>query len=153
MTLLEKRDALLAEFAHLTDHQQRLNRLIELARARPPLDVAWRTDDRLMTGCLSRLWFISRFQDGCCHFQSDSDSLIVKAIAGLLCDFYSGQTPEEILTVEPTFLAQIGLTQHITPNRRHTLARIRENIRAFAQTHAPLGEGGDREGQSSPAEK
>lgn len=150
MTLIEKRDALLAEFAHLTDHQQRLNRLIELARARPPLDPAWRTDDRLMPGCLSRLWFVARFQDGCCYFQSDSDSLIVKAIAGLLCDFYSGHAPEEILAVEPTFLAQIGLTQHITPNRRHTLARIRENIRAFAQTHDCFGEGGIRNSQNPP---
>ena len=136
MTLLEKRDALLAEFARLPDHQQRLNRLIELARARPPLDAACRTDDRLMPGCLSRLWFVSRFEDGRCHFQSDSDSLIIKAIAGLLCDFYSGHVPAEILSIEPTFLAQIGLTQHITPNRRHALARIRENIRAFAQGHA-----------------
>lgn len=150
MTLIEKRHALLAEFAHLTDHQQRLNRLIELARARPPLDPAWRTDDRLMPGCLSRLWFVPRFQDGCCYFHSDSDSLIVKAIAGLLCDFYSGHTPEEILAVEPTFLAQIGLTQHITPNRRHTLARIRESIRAFAQTHARFGEGGSPDGQNPP---
>jgi len=66
----------------------------------------------------------------------DSDSLVVKAIAGLLCDFYSGQPPAEILAHDPRFLAPLGITQHLTPNRRNALAKIWERIRQFAADNA-----------------
>ena len=57
---------------------------------------------------------------------------IMKGIAVMLCEFYSGQTPEEIAAIDPSFLREVGITQHLTPNRRNGLARIWERIRAFA---------------------
>jgi cysteine desulfuration protein SufE len=60
---------------------------------------------------------------------------VVKAIAGLLCDFYSGHAPAEILAHNPDFLAPLGITQHLTPNRRNALAKVWERIRQFAERH------------------
>jgi cysteine desulfuration protein SufE len=77
---------------------------------------------------------VPTFKGGKCHFQTDSDSAIMKGIAVMLCEFYSNQTPEEIVTLDPSFLSQVGITQHLTPNRRNGLARIWEKIRDFAQS-------------------
>lgn len=109
--------------------------MVERAKKIPPLPPESRKDSNLVPGCLARLWLVAEFRDGCCHFTSDSDSLIVKAIAGLLCDFYSGQKPGDILCHNPDFLAALGITQHLTPNRRNALARVWEHIKNHAEAH------------------
>lgn len=135
MTLADKQRDLLAILSKHRDAQARLSWLVEQARARPPLPVELRTDDRLVPGCIARLWLVAEFHSGCCFFRCDSDSQMVKAVAGLLCDFYSGSPPVDILAVSPDFLAEAGINQHLTPNRRNALARVGETIRCFAESH------------------
>ena len=135
MTLAENQQVLTATLAALPNGQQRLAWLVEQARQRPLMTAELRTDARRVPGCLARLWFVPEFRDGRCFFSAESDSLIVKSIAGLLCDFYSDRAPEEILAHNPDFLGRLGIQQHITPNRRNALSRVWDNIRAFAQTH------------------
>lgn len=134
-TLEEKRDALCAELRALRDAQERLNFLVSRARQRPGLAASDKTEANRVEGCLAKLWIVPRFTNGCCFFATDSDSLIVKAVAGLLCEFYSGHPPAEILSLEPSFLGPLGINQHLTPNRRNALARVWEMIRCFAEAH------------------
>ena len=134
-SLAARQRELLATLAPMKDAQERLAWLVAQARARAPMDAAMRTEAHRVDGCLARLWFAAEFRDGCCYYQCDSDSLVVKAVAGLLCDFYSGHAPGAISAHDPAFLGRLGLTQHLTPNRRNTLSRLWEKIRAFAQSH------------------
>jgi cysteine desulfuration protein SufE len=136
MNLAEKQLQFTAELAALKNGQDRLAFLVEKARQRPLLASEQRVDTNLIPGCLARLWFVSEFCDGKCLFACDSDSLVVKAIAGLLCEFYSGHTPEEILAHDPQFLVPLGITQHLTPNRRNALSKMWEHIRQFARDHS-----------------
>ena len=136
MNLAEKQVQLTARLAALKNGQDRLAWLVEQARKRPPLAPELRDDVNLIPGCLAKLWFVARFRDGCCFFDCDSDSLVVKAIASLLCDFYSGHAPAEIRAHDPGFLAPLGITQHLTPNRRNALSKIWERIRQFAEANA-----------------
>ena len=107
--------------------------MVEQARLRPALAADMKTEAHRVPGCLANLWLVAESREGRCCFQCDSDSQIVRAVAGLLCDFYSGQTPEEILSVEPGFLEQVGINQHLTANRRNVLSRVWERIRSFAE--------------------
>jgi cysteine desulfuration protein SufE len=134
MNLAEKQVELTTQLAALKNGQDRLAFLVEKAKQRPLLAPDLRADKNLIPGCLAKLWFVPQFRDGQCFFACDSDSLVVKAIAGLLCDFYSGHTPAEILAHDPKFLAPLGITQHLTPNRRNALAKIWDRIRQFAET-------------------
>jgi cysteine desulfuration protein SufE len=136
MNLAEKQLELTAELATLKNGQDRLAFLVEKARRRPPLAPELRVEENLIPGCLAKLWFTSQFRNGKCFFDCDSDSLVVKAIAGLLCEFYSGHAPAEILAHDPKFLAPLGITQHLTPNRRNALSKIWERIRRFAEANA-----------------
>ena len=136
MNLAEKQVELTSQLSALKNGQDRLAFLVERARKIPPLAPEMRVAENLLPGCLAKLWFVPQLRDGQCFFTCDSDSLIVKAVAGLLCEFYSGQAPAEILAHDPKFLAPLGITQHLTPNRRNALAKIWERIRHFAQTNA-----------------
>jgi len=133
MTLAEKQQQLSAGLAALKNGQDRLAFLVERAKKFPPLAPELRTDANLIPGCLAKLWFVPEFRDGICFFACDSNSLVVKAVAGLLCEFYSGQPPAEILAHNPQFLAPLGITQHLTSNRRNALARVWEHIENFAE--------------------
>jgi cysteine desulfuration protein SufE len=132
MTLAEKQARLTTRLTALKNGQDRLAALVEQAKKIPPLAPEWRSEASLIPGCLAKLWFSPQFRDGNCFFTCDSDSLVVKAIANLLCEFYSGQAPAAILAHHPDFLAPLGITQHLTPNRRNALSKIWEHIRQFA---------------------
>ncbi|HEY5042595.1 MAG TPA: SufE family protein [Verrucomicrobiae bacterium] len=132
MNLAEKQ----VELAALKYGQDRLAFLVEKAKRRPPPAPELRVEENLIPGCLAKLWFVAEFCDGKCFFDCDSDSLVVKAVAGLLCEFYSGHAPAEIVAHDPKFLAPFGITQHLTPNRRNALSKVWERIRQFAEANA-----------------
>ena len=136
MNLAEKQVEISAQLAALKNGQDRLALLVERAKKIPSLAPEFRSDENLIPGCLAKLWFISELRAGKCFFVCDSDSLVVKAVAGLLCEFYSGQPPAEILAHDPKFLAPLGITQHLTPNRRNALSKVWEHIRQFAEAGA-----------------
>lgn len=116
----------------LRDPQERLAWVVERSRARQPVPTEDRTDARLVPGCAARLWLIASLQDGRCRFDCDSDSAILKAAAGVLCDLYDGLTPDDVQHGEPTAFAESGLMSQLTENRRRTILRVREAIRSFA---------------------
>jgi cysteine desulfuration protein SufE len=133
MTLAEKQSQITAELAALNHGQDRFARLVERARKIPSLPAEWRVEKNLLPGCLAKVWLVTEWRAGKCFFGCDSDSLVVKAVASLLCEFYSGHAPAEILAHGPEFLAPLGITQHLTPNRRNALAKIWERIQQFAK--------------------
>jgi cysteine desulfuration protein SufE len=132
MSLAAKEAELLAALAPLRTAQDRLAWLVEQARQRPLLPAELRTEDRRVEGCLSKLWFVPEHREGRCWFRTESDSLIVKAVAGVLADFFNGQTAAEILAHPAGLVARLGIQQHLTTNRRAGLARVEEKIRDFA---------------------
>ena len=132
-SLAAKRDALLAELGGFRHSQERLQWLVEQARQRPALAAGLKTEAHRVPGCLASLWLVLELRGGHCHFQCDSDSQIVRAVAGLLCDLYSDAAPAEILAQPPDFLEQVGINQHLTANRRNVLSRVWERIRGFAE--------------------
>ena len=135
MTVVEKQARLTEALLPLKQTNERLAWLVEQARHRTPMPAEFRIDSNRVEGCLARLWFTARIQEGRCHFQSDSDSLVVKSVAGLLCEFYSNLTPEEILQHDPAFLAALGINQHLTRNRRNALSSVWERIQKFVEAH------------------
>ena len=71
------------------------------------------------------------------------DRLTTRAVAGMLCDLYSGATPEEVLAEPAEFLSEVGITQHLTQNRRNGLTGVVRQIHAFARAclEAPKAQG------------
>jgi cysteine desulfuration protein SufE len=134
MSLESKKDALVEEMILIPDPYERLGYIVDRGKKAKGLPEDLRIDSFKIEGCMSQLWVVPEFRDGHCFFLSDSDSAIVKGIASLLCDFYSEATPEEIVGTDAKFLGEVGITQHLSPNRRNGLSRIVESIQRFAQS-------------------
>ena len=134
MNLEEKKKALIEEITLIPDAYERLGYIVDRGQKARGLTEDLRIDSFKIEGCMSQLWVVPSFQEGFCQFRSESDSAIVKGIASLLCDFYSGAKPKEILQTDADFLGQVGITQHLSPNRRNGLSRIVESIQRFAQS-------------------
>ncbi len=145
-TFTERHRLLRETLRQRRDAQERLSWVVEQARHRPPFPAEWRTDAHIVPGCAARLWLAARRdgegkgegedQDRRCRFACDSDSAILKAAAGLLCDLYDGLTAAEIVAEEPTFFADAGLLHQFTENRQRTIHKVRAAIREFATAAA-----------------
>lgn len=134
MDLKEKQAALIEELTLIPDAYERLGYIVERGKNAKGLTEDLRIDSFKIEGCMSQLWIVPAFKEDRCVYRSDSDSAIVKGIAELLCDFYSDASPEAILTTDAEFLGQVGITQHLSPNRRNGLSRIVESIQRFAKS-------------------
>lgn len=130
----ERHQTLRAALLQRRDPQERLAWVVDQARTRPPFPAQLRTADRLVPGCAARLWLVAERENDRCRFRCDSDSAILKAAAGLLCDLYTGLTAAEIAGEEPAFLQETGLLHQFTENRQRTIRRVREAIRDFARS-------------------
>lgn len=117
----------------LPDAEERFTYLLQKARKFPAMEPGLKTPERLLPGCVSQLWLYLELRDGKCWFQMDADAMISKGIAAVVCGFYQGETPADILAVEPDFLAEAGLTQVLSANRSNALASLRRRIKAFAE--------------------
>lgn len=135
-TWQERADAVAAELAARGPAPARLAWLVTRARHQAPLPPECRTDAHLVPGCLSRLWLVAEFHDGVCRFACDSDSQVVRAVAGLLCELASGLPPGEILAAPPDLPIRLGLDRLLTANRRAAQSRVWTLIQDFVRAHA-----------------
>ena len=134
MTLEQKKDALVEEITLIPDAYERLGYIVDRGKKADGLTEDLRTDSFKIEGCMSQLWVVPAYKEGLCSFKSESDSAIVKGIASLLCDFYSEAKPDDIRKTDAEFLSEVGITQHLSPNRRNGLSRIVESIQHFAKS-------------------
>ena len=134
MTLEQKKDALVEEITLIPDAYERLGYIVDRGKKAEGLTEDLRIDSFKIEGCMSQLWVVPAYKEGLCSFKSESDSAIVKGIASLLCDFYSEAKPHDIRKTDADFLSEVGITQHLSPNRRNGLSRIVESIQHFAKS-------------------
>ena len=131
-------DAIREDFSLLDDWEDRYRYVIELGRSLPPLPEDLRTDAHKVRGCSSQVWLASRVEtDGGAprlRFVGDSDALIVKGLVALLFAAYDGRTADEILGFDALSLfAELGLKEHLSPQRSNGLASMVQRIRGDAE--------------------
>jgi cysteine desulfuration protein SufE len=136
VNLAAHQSQLLAELAAHRDPQERLAWLVARSEAAPRLSAAEKNDTTRVPGCLSQLWLVGHLREGRCEFRSDSDSRIVRAVAGLLCAFFSGLEPTTVLASEAAPLKHAGLDRLLAANRRNAVSRVQERIRELAREFA-----------------
>ena len=135
MTLEEKKQRIVEDLSFIEDPHERLGYIIDIGKSAEGLEESFKTDQYRIEGCISNLWLVPTLEDGKCFYRADSDAMVTKGFASLLCQLYSGHEPQEVLTVDPAFLSEVGVTQHLSPNRRNGLTQVGERIMSFAKIH------------------
>ena len=126
--------AIAEEFAFFGDWSERYQYLIDLGRKLPAFPEALKTEDHRLHGCQSMVWIVGEGDRSRLDFRAISDSAIVSGLAFLALRVYSGRSAEEILATEPDYVADIGLSKHLSPTRSNghaaLLGFIRDRARA-----------------------
>ncbi len=136
-------DAIRSDFALLDDWEDRYRYVIELGRGLSPLPEALRTEANKVRGCASQVWLSSSVRRAnptstpLLEFQGDSDAHIVRGLIAILFAMYADKTAEEILRTDASAVfAELGLKEHLTPQRSNgffsMVERIRRDARALA---------------------
>ena len=133
MTETDRRQQEIAEeFAFLDDWMLRFQQVIEHGERTAPLPDDEKTDDRLVRGCQSRVWLRTWDEDGAFRLQTDSESALVQGLASLLVRVFDGVPPDEVAGADLWFPREIGLAEHLSPNRANGLAAMTAQIRGEA---------------------
>lgn len=131
------------DFAFLDEWEDRYRYVIELGRALAPLDPEEKTEATKVRGCASQVWFVvdppsagdsgaSRF-----HFRGESDAHIVQGLIAILKEIYEGQPVDDVAEIDATAVfADLGLSDHLTPQRSNGLKSMIQRIRTEASALA-----------------
>jgi cysteine desulfuration protein SufE len=131
-------DTIRADFAFLDEWEDRYRYVIDLGRSLEPLDEAAHNEANKVRGCVSQVWLERETQQDAggrtiLHYRGDSDSHLVRGLVAIAIALFSDRTPEEILATDAraTF-RELGLEQHLTPQRSNGVRAMIERIRADA---------------------
>ena len=133
MKIQEIQDSIIEDFSMLDDWMDRYSLIIEMGKECPKIDDKYRDNTHLISGCQSRVWLNAEYIDGKVFFTADSDAVITKGIIYLLIKVFSGQTPNDILTADLSFIDKIGLKEHLSPTRSNGLLSMIKQMMFYAQ--------------------
>lgn len=136
MTPEARQSRLVQELLQFEDAHERLAFVQDRVRRQPALADEFLTEAYRIQGCATRVWLVGSLSNGVCNFQVDSESAIVKGMASLIAEVYSGSPPSAVLAFRCSILGEAGLQKRITPTRLHGLAQLEAAIHAFARAHA-----------------
>jgi cysteine desulfuration protein SufE len=126
-----------SNFAILDDWEDRYRYLIELGRNLPPFPEAMRTDANKVRGCASQVWLTTSLRPADSepefNFVADSDAHIVRGLIAILLAIYDERPVSEVRSLDPNpIFAELGLKDHLTPQRSNGLASMVARLRADA---------------------
>lgn len=135
-------DELEENFSLFDDWEERYAYVIDLGKKLEPMPDEEKTEENKVRGCMSQVWLAHDVveDDGATHlhFRADSDAFIVKGLIAVLMELYNDRRPEEILKTDAVeALGRIGLSSHLSPNRRNGFVAMVDRIKSTAAEHAP----------------
>src|SRR5574337_1410032 len=134
MTIDEIRD----NFSVMEEWDDRYRYVIELGRSLEPMPEAEHSAANKVNGCVSQVWLSRRIDHDdrgpVLRYRGDSDAHIVRGLVAILLTLYSDRTPREIIATDAiAVLDELGLRDHLTPQRSNGLRSMVERIRNDAR--------------------
>jgi len=132
MSITETEQEIIGEFELFDDWMGKYEHIIELGKSLPLIKADFKTDNRLIKGCQSKVWLHSELTDGKVFFSADSDAIITKGLVALIIRVLSNHTPQEILDAKMEFISKIGLQQHLSQTRSNGLLSMIKQMKLDA---------------------
>lgn len=120
----EELDRLADRLSGTPDPRKRYEYVLWLAKKLPSMPAELQTEDRKVQGCVSQVFIHAGLQDNRVCWTGESDALITKGLLALLIKGMSDLTPDQVLAVNPAFIAATGLQASLTPSRANGFLNI-----------------------------
>lgn len=140
MTISEQGKDLAESFSFMEDWTEKYQYMIDLSKSLNEMNLNYKTDENLIKGCQSKVWLHSSYDKGKIHFQADSDAIISKGIVAILLSVLNNRSPHEILSADLSFIDEIGLKEHLSPNRANGLSSMLKQIKFYALAYSKLNQ-------------
>ena len=140
MTISEQGKDLAESFSYMEDWTEKYQYMIDLSKSLDEMNLNYKTDENLIKGCQSKVWLQSSYKKGKIHFQADSDAIISKGIVAILLSVLNNRSPHEILSADLSFIDEIGLKEHLSPNRANGLSSMLKQIKFYALAYSKLNQ-------------
>jgi cysteine desulfuration protein SufE len=135
MLINEIQDEIIEEFSSFDDWMDRYSLLIEYGNGLDTFPEEDKTEQNLIDGCQSKVWFTAEMKDGKIIYHGDSDAILVKGIVALLIRVLSEHTPQEIVDSELYFIDEINLREHLSPTRSNGLNAMLKQMIQYAAVY------------------
>ena len=128
-------------FDFLDDWEDRYRHVIDLGKAMPALEDAFRVPATKVDGCASQVWLLPQIAgqgpDAILNFRGDSDAMIVQGLIAILIALYSGLSVRDVLKVDARVeLGRLGLNDHLSAQRSNGLRAMIARIQDIAANAA-----------------
>ena len=140
MTISEQGKDLAESFSFMDDWTEKYQYMIDLSKSLDEMNLNYKTDENLIKGCQSKVWLHSSYEKGKIHFEADSDAIISKGIVAILLSVLNNRSPHEILSADLSFIDEIGLKEHLSPNRANGLSSMLKQIKFYALAYSKLNQ-------------
>jgi cysteine desulfuration protein SufE len=102
--------------------------LIDLAKKPTTLPNELRTEDKLISGCISKIWVdVGKVDDKTCIYY-DSDALITKGVTHVICDCFDNLEITQAKQITKNDFLQLKLEGILSGNRRNGLASLIQTL-------------------------
>lgn len=132
-------DEIIENFQFLDDWEDRYKYLIELGNSLEEFPEDRRNANSKVNGCVSQVWIISdqnNEPDPVITYRGDSDAHIVRGLIAITLAIFSGKKASEIMAIdEVSYFNEIGLQEHITPQRSNGLISMVKRIKDTAASY------------------
>ena len=126
-------DDIKADFDFIDDWDEKYRYLIDLGKRLDPLTEAERNERTKVRGCASQVWLVTGEEDGRLRVRGDSDAAIVRGLIGVVIALFGGRTKAEVAALDAEAkLAELDLSDHITPQRSNGVASMIKRLKAEA---------------------
>lgn len=132
MSIIEKQNEIIDEFALFDDWMDKYSHIIELGKELKEYDDKNKKEDYLIKGCQSRVWLLAKKDKDNVIFEADSDALITKGIIAMLIRVLSNEKAVDIANSDLFFIDKIGLKEHLSPTRSNGLVSMIKQMKLYA---------------------
>ena len=102
--------------------------LIDLAKKPATLPSDLRTDDKLVSGCISSIWVDVGKVDEKTRIYYDSDALITRGVTHVVCDCFNDLDINQAKLITKDEFRQLKLEGILSSNRRNGLASLIQTL-------------------------
>ena len=132
-------DSIVTKLKGSNDPKRRYEYVLWLAKKLPAAAADLNCDANRVRGCVSQVFVAPSLENGQLHWQGDSDAQITKGLLALLIQGLDGLSPEQVVAVDPSFIAETGLQASLTPSRANGFLNILRHMQAQASALASSG--------------
>ena len=124
-------------FDFLDDWEDRYRHVIDLGKAMPALEDAFKVPATKVDGCASQVWLLPEIEGAgpgaTFRFRGDSDAMIVRGLIAVLHALYNEMSVDDVLKVDARAeFGRLGLNDHLSAQRSNGLRAMIERVRDLA---------------------